>query len=430
MEAVVNKPIRIPKMPKLSAKAFGGDRALWVVIVALAIVSLLVVYSSTASMAYKEAGGDTSHYVTRQFIFQIIGLFTIFVVHRFNYQRYAKYTRLLYILALGLMALTFFVGVDLNDASRWLRIPGTSYTFQPSDFLRVTVVMMLAKALAKRQETIANSRLFPVIAIPYSSLSEKQRRKNVEVIRDTMLPLLVPIGLACGIIVMSSLSTTVMVFITCLVMLYVGRVRVRELGKLVVIVMLAGILFVSVMAISGSGRGKTWVNRLKAFVPVEQVDQQEEVDDLQEVQAKIAIASGGVIGKGPGNSTQRANLPHSYSDFAYAFIIEEYGLMGGIVVLALYLWLFFRTVIISRKCERTLPRLLVLGLGIMIVMQAFINMMVSVGLFPVTGQTLPLISMGGSSLFFTSFALGMILGVSRQMQEHSLQTAKEEIAGK
>ena len=427
METEDNKTVRIPR---LSASMFGGDRALWVVIVALAIVSLLVVYSSTASMAYKEAGGDTMHYVSRQFIFQIIGFVTIFFVHRVNYQAYAKYTRLLFVCALGLMALTFFVGVDLNDASRWLRIPGTGYTFQPSDFLRVTVVMMLAKALAKKQNTIANARLFPVIAIPYSSLSERQKRKNIEIMRDTAVPLLVPVALACGIIVFSSLSTAMMIFVTCLVMLYVGRVKVRELMKLVVLVMLVGILFVSVMAMSGSGRGKTWINRLKAFAPIEQVDTQTEVDDLQERQAKIAIASGGIIGKGPGNSTQRANLPHSYSDFAYAFIIEEYGLVGGIVVLALYMWLFFRTVMISRKCERVFPSLLVLGLGIMIVMQAFINMMVSVGLFPVTGQTLPLISMGGSSLVFTSLALGMILGISRQMHERSLQTAKEEVSEK
>ena len=413
---------------KLSERIFGGDRALWVVIVALAIVSLLVVYSSTASKAYKEVGGDTMYYVTRQFIFQIIGFITIFLVHRVNYQTYAKYTRLLFVFALCLMALTFFVGVDLNDASRWLRIPGTGYTFQPSDFLRVTMVMVLAKALAKRQMTIANSRLLPVIAIPYSSLTEKQKRKNREIFHDNTVPLLLPVILACGLIFFSSLSTTMMVFATAMVMLYVGRVKVRELWKLLALLMVAMVLAVLLMAASGSGRGRTWVNRFKAFAEVEQVDGNAG-DNLQEEQAKIAIASGGIVGKGPGNSTQRANLPHSYSDFAYAFIIEEYGLIGGMVVLALYLWLFFRTVIISRKCERVFPSLLVLGLGIMIVMQAFINMMVSVGLFPVTGQTLPLISMGGSSLVFTSLALGMILGVSRQMQERTLQSAREEIHG-
>lgn len=417
------------KARKLSEKVFGGDRALWVVIVALAIVSLLVVYSSTASKAYKEVGGDTMHYVTRQFIFQIIGFVTIFLVHRINYQVYAKYTRLMFICSLALMAMTFFVGVDLNDASRWLRIPGTEYTFQPSDFLRVTVVMMLAKALAKRQNTIANSRLLPVLAIPYSRLTESQRRKNREIFTDTTMPLLFPVVLTCGMIFFSSLSTAMMVFVTCLVMLYVGRVRVREIWKLVGILVIIMTFAVAVMAMTGSGRGKTWVNRLKAYAPIEQMDEQYAGDDLQEEQAKIAIASGGLVGKGPGNSTQRANLPHSYSDFAYAFIIEEYGLMGGIAVLLLYLWLFFRTVIISRKCERVFPSLLVLGLGIMIVLQAFINMMVSVGLFPVTGQTLPLISMGGSSLVFTSLALGMILGVSRQMQEHSLQTKREEVTG-
>jgi cell division protein FtsW len=339
---------------------------------------------------------------------------------------YARYARLLFVFSLGLVALTFFVGVNLNDAARWLRIPGTGYTFQPSDFLRVTLVIVLARELARRQNSIAGSRLLP--RLPYR-LTEKQRLKNRETLHETTLPLLMPVALSCGLIFFSNFSTAAITFATCLVMLYVGRVKVREIWRLVGVVMMAMALTVSVMAAAGMGRAQTWVHRVKDFAGVEQTDRAPG-DNLQVEQAKIAIASGGVAGKGPGNSTQRANLPHSYSDCAFAFIIEEYGLLGGGAVLALYLWLFFRTVVISRRCERVFPRLLVLGLGIMIVSQAFINMLVSVNLFPVTGQTLPLVSMGGSSLVFTSLALGMILGVSRQMEEKSLQTAREEMAGK
>ena len=411
------------KEKRLADRIFGGDKVLWIVIAALAVVSLLVVYSSTASMAYKKVGGDTSHYIINQFRFMVLGFGVIYIVHRIKYQTYARYARLLFIFALCLMALTFFVGVNLNDASRWLRIPGTSYTFQPSDFLKVTLILVLARQLAKRQKTISKTPLLPVL-FGTGRMTERQRRANREVWFETTLPLLFPVVLACSAIFFSNFSTAAITFFTCLVMLYIGRVRVRELWRLVRLVVVVLVLALFVMNAAGVGRAETWVNRLKSFVGIEQAEGsrtgRDKDDDLQVEQAKIAIASGGIFGKGPGHSTQRANLPHSYSDFAYAFIVEEYGLIGSFVVLSLYLWIFFRTIVIFQKCEKAFPSLLVLGLGVMIVLQAIFNMLVSVNLFPVTGQTLPLISLGGSSMLFTSLALGMILGVSRQVEEKTL----------
>ncbi len=407
-----------------SERLFGGDKVLWVILAALAIVSLLVVYSSTASMAYRKAGGDTAHYFMNQLKFIGIGFLVVYVVHRINYQVYARFARLGFLVALGMMALTFVAGVNLNDASRWIRIPGVGLTFQPSDFLKVTLVMVLAQQLAQRQTVIQKIPILPQLSV---SGWTKNGKKNREILFGTTLPLLLPVVLACGAIFFSNFSTSAITFFTCWVMLYIGRVQVRELWRLVGIVIVVIALALAFMSAAGVGRAETWMNRLKDYVGIktEQVEEKSD-DNLQVEQAKIAIASGGIFGKGPGNSTQRANLPHSYSDFAYAFIVEEYGVVGAVVVLVLYLWIFFRTILIFQKCGTAFPSLLVLGLGLMIVMQALVNMMVSVNLFPVTGQTLPLISLGGSSLLFTSLALGMILGVSRQTQERSLDKPRGE----
>ena len=415
-EQTVRKP--------LSERIFGGDRVLWVILAALAIISLLVVFSSTASMAYRNAGGDTAHYFVNQLKFITIGFVVIYVVHRINYQVYARFARLGFIVALGMVALTFVAGVNLNDASRWIQIPGIGRTFQPSDFLKVTLVMVLAQQLAQRQTVIQKIPILPQLSV---SGWTKNAKKNREILFETTLPLLLPVVLACGMIFFSNFSTSAITFFTCWVMLYIGRVRVRELWRLVGIVVIVIAFALVFMSVAGVGRAETWVNRLKDFVGIEteQVEARSD-DNLQVEQAKIAIASGGIFGKGPGNSTQRANLPHSYSDFAYAFIVEEYGVVGAVVILVLYLWIFFRTILIFQKCGTAFPSLLVLGLGLMIVMQAFVNMMVSVNLFPVTGQTLPLISLGGSSMLFTSLALGMILGVSRQTQECSLDKPRGE----
>ena len=409
-------------------RIFGGDAALWIIIVTLAIGSLLVVYSSTNSLAYSKRHGDTSYYVLNQLRFILAGFFAIFIIHRFDYQAYSRYTRLLLLLSLGLMAMTFFIGVSTNEAVRSLRVAGV--TFQPADFLKVTVIMVLAKELAKRQKEINSSQLLPRFYL-LARMTDRQRarlrEKNREVLHETTMPLLLPIFLACGMIFVSNFSTAMLLFGSCMVMLYVGRVRMSEIWRLLRITVVAVAVVVAVMYAFGAGRSGVWVDRVKSFVGVEKTEgmtsEQRDARDRNEHQvlnAKMAIASGGAIGRGPGHSSQRSNLPLPFSDYAYAFIVEEYGIAGATVVLFLYLWLFFRTIAIFRKCERMFPRLLVLGLGITITTQAFISMLVAVDLFPVTGLPLPYISLGGSSVIFTSIALGMILGVSRQMQEETI----------
>ena len=379
-----------------------------------------------ASMAYKNAGGNTAHYFFNQLKFIAIGFVIMWFVHRINYQRYVRFTVVLFILALGFMLLTFVIGVNLNSASRWIRIPIIGMTFQPSDFMRVTLVALLAQQLAKRQKVIDKIPILPALT---PGGWRKNPRKNRDILFDTTIPLLGPVVVACGAIFFSNFSTAALTFFTCWVMLFIGRVRVRELWRLIALVVVVMAAAVTVMYMFNIGRSHTWVNRLglgDALSKTEQVQVQNDEDNLQEEQAQIAIASGGITGKGPGNSTQRSNLPHAYSDFAYAFIVEEYGLVGSCLILFLYLCVFFRGIVIFQRCGTALPSLLVLGLSLMITLQALINMMVSVGYFPVTGQTLPLISLGGSSVVFTSLSLGIILGVSRQMKEQSLDRPKGE----
>ena len=408
-------------------RIFGGDASLWVIIAALAIISLLVVYSSTAPLAYSRSK-ETSFYMLNQLSFILLGFVAIFVIHRFNYQVYARYTRLLFVCALGLMALTFFIGVSANEATRSLRFMGL--TFQPADFLKITLVMLLSRELAKRQKDINRQDLLPAVPLNLR-VSDKRRERNRWVWHNMSLPLLLPIALACGMIFISNFSTSALLFVTCLVMLYLGRVRGREIWRLLRLVVVAVALTVAVMYAFGLGRSEVWVNRMASFIGIEKAEMTadeiavRERNEHQVENAKMAIASGGVIGRGPGQSVQRTNLPLPFSDYAYAFIVEEYGLVGAILVIALYLWLFYRTIVIFRRCEKSFPSLLVLGLGVLIALQAFVSMLVAVDLFPVTGLPLPYISLGGSSLLFTSIALGMILGVSRQMQEKTINEAEE-----
>ena len=402
---------------------FSGDRVLWVIIAILSIASLLVIYSSTASMAYRKAGGDTAHYFLQQLKFIVLGFAAMIAVHRIDYQRYAR-PRFLSFVFVTAMLLTFFVGVNLNSASRWIRIPLIGVTFQPSDFLRIALIAILARQLAKRQTNIHRMPLLPALTLRGW---RKNPDKNFNILTNITIPVLGPIVIACAAIFISNFSTAAITFCTCLIMLYVGRVRVRELWRLVALVFVTMVCAVSVMYAFNIGRSHTWVNRLgigDMMSKTEQVKAQGEDDDLQQEQARIAIASGGLMGKGPGNSTQRSN--HSYSDFAYAFIVEEYGLIGASLMLFLYLCIFFRGIVTFRRCGTAFPGLLVLGLCLMITFQAICNMLVSVCLFPVTGQTLPLVSLGGSSIVFTCLALGLILGISRQVKEESLDRPRKE----
>lgn len=416
---------------------FRGDRSLWIIIAALCVVSMLVVYSATASMAYREVAGDTSHYLFRQARFIILGFFIVIVVHWIDYKSYARYGKFLFKVSVVLVILAYVLGVSLNDAPRWIRVPVIGLTFQPSDMLKITLVMVLAQQLGARQAIINRIPILP--ALTYGGW-QRNPRKNLDIFIKTTKPLIVPIFVAAGVVMPANLSTAMIMFMVSIVILVTGRVRKREIVRLCLGATVALVLVVGVMKVLNVGRANVWVSRVTTYVEplIDGFNGGDsssgdgvvlgggDRDDFQIHQARIAIASGGFFGKGPGNSTQRSQLPHPYSDFAYAFIIEEYGIFGGLVVLALYLWIFYRAGVIVRRCNRPSAGLTVLGLALSITTQAFVNMAVSVGLLPVTGQTLPLISLGGSSVFFTCIAFGMILGVSRQSDEYEAQLAEAE----
>ncbi len=373
-----------------------GDRIIWLIIIILMIVSLLSVYSSTGSLAYKVRSGNTFYYLARQFKFALIGFIIIFFVHLIPYQVFSKFSAIAFYITLPLLLFTLFFGSAINEASRWLQIPGTGLTIQTSDLAKVTIIMYMAKILSVRQNEIGD-------------------------FKGAFLRISLAVAVVCLLILPANLSTAVMVFVIALALMFVGRVPFKYLAMLVGAAVFGLAFFVLLaLAINKEGRITTWKNRIEAYVSGEG-------NNFQADQAKVAIVRGGLLGKGAGNSTQRNLLPHPYSDFIYAIIIEEYGsLIGGILMVALYLWLFFRSGLIIRRSRSTYGAFLVFGLSLTLVIQAFINMAVAVGLVPVTGQTLPMVSMGGSSILFTSLSLGMILSVSwGSMEEMAVATVAE-----
>ena len=363
----------------------------------LLVISLLSVFSSTGSLAYQHRSGNTFFYLFRQLKFILLGLLIIFFVHLIPYKVFSRVSIFALYLAIPLLVLTLFIGTNINDATRWLKIPGTGLTIQPSDFAKIALVMFIAKVLSVNQN-------------------------NIRDFKGVFLKISLAIVVTCALILPANLSTAAILFLTAFSLMFVGRIPLKYLTLMLFTGTVALSLFIGVaLLVDNEGRISTWKSRIEAYI-------HGEGDNYQADQAKVAIVQGGLFGKGPGKSTQRNLLPHPYSDFIYAIIIEEYGsLIGGILVLALYLWLFFRAGLIIRRSRSTYGAFLAFGLSLGLVLQAFINMAVSVGLVPVTGQTLPLVSMGGSSIFFTSMATGMILSVSWGTKELDGEGNSEEV---
>lgn len=380
-------------------KYIKGDKVIWLVILILLVISLLSVYSSTGSLAYQYRGGDTVYYLLRQFRFILLGMVIIFIVHLVPYQVFSRLSVVALWLAIPLLILTLVAGQNINDATRWLQIPGTSLSIQTSDFAKIALVMYLAKILSVNQN-------------------------NIREFRDVFGKITIAIAGICGLILPANFSTAALVFLTAFSLMFVARIPVKYLALLVFTGIFAFAIFIGGTELLGKeGRTSTWKNRIESFMSGEG-------DSYQADQAKVAIVQGGLFGKGPGNSTQRNLVPHPYSDFIYAIIIEEYGsIIGGGLVLALYLWLFYRAGLIIRRSRSTYGAFLAFGLSMGLVLQAFVNMAVAVGLVPVTGQTLPLVSMGGSSIIFTSMAAGMILSVSwgtKEVESGEVESEKVE----
>jgi len=376
---------------------FKGDRIIWMVAFLLMIVSLLVVYSATGTLAYRFKEGNTTYYFLKQVMFLGVGFMIMYFTHMMPYSIFSKFGKVLLYAAIPLLLVTLLFGANLNQASRWLVIPGLGFTFQTSDLAKLALIMYVSRTLAQRQEQIKD-------------------------FKGTFLPLIAHIGVVCLLILPANFSTAALLGLVCMLLLFIGRISVKHLAALSGIAIVVFALFILIAAnTSQGGRIGTWQARIERFLGSDEGGPGYQVE-----QGKIAVATGGIFGKGPGNSTQRNYLPHPYSDFIYAIIIEEYGIVGGVAVLFLYLFLLFRAGVIVRKSKRTFPAFLAVGLTLMLVFQALINMAVAVNLFPVTGQPLPMVSMGGSSLLFTSLALGIILSVSRSMEEAANDKKIEE----
>jgi cell division protein FtsW len=367
-------------------RKFKGDRAIWGLVALFMIFSLLSVYSSSVGVAFHSFEGNTTYFLRSQFFMLMLSLVIIVVVSYLSYRIYFAMAGVLLISAALLLVLTFIFGARLNEATRWLVIPGTGFRLQTSDVAKVALVIYLARTLAKYQGELDNFIL---------------------VTRFFMIP----VGIICALILPENLSTALMVFGISMLIMFIGRVPVKFLLVYIGMAIVGVVLFALVLTVvTKDNRVQVWITRIDHFFSNEPDDD----GNYQANQAKIAISTGGLFGKAPGRSTQRNMLPQSNSDFIFAIIIEEYGLFLGAIPLVLaYMILLFRGIVIVRKCETAFPAFLVLGLIVMIVLQAMLNMMVAVGLFPVTGQTLPMVSWGRTSVLVMSFSIGAILSVSR-----------------
>ena len=400
-------------------RLFSGDRVLWIIIVVLSVISVLVVYSSTAKMAYDaHTVRSTSHFLQQQVMILGLSFGIMLFVHKIDCRIYFYLTRPAYFLSLLLTVAVYFIGATTNGAARW--IPLGPFQFQPSEALKVATVLFLAQQLAGRQSKIDRIRIVPSLRFWTWRSSPEQRR----IWREGTWPILMPVIASCLVIFPAHPSSAVLVFAASWVMMLIGRVRFRELMKLVGLAA-AGVVLIMALNL---GRSETAEGRVSTWIHLWTQSQRDKpVEHLSDTErSMIAIHNGGLLGEGAGQSAMRVEMIHPESDYAYAFFVEEYGLVLAVVLLMLYLWIFFRAIEIFRRCGTAFPGLLVLVLALLITCQALLHIMVTVNLIPETGQTLPLISRGGSSVLFTSVALGMILGVSRQNDEQSHDRPRSE----
>lgn len=376
-------------------KYFFGDRIIWAVIIVLSLYSLLSVYSTSGILVYRNPGSSPTYFVFRHAMFLMAGFMMIYLIHLIPYRYFSRLSQLMVIIAIPLLIITLFFGKSINEASRWLELPIIGLSFQTSDLAKLALIMYLARLLSLRQDEIKD-------------------------FYKAFLPMIIPAGIICVLIMPEDLSTAMILLTTCIILMYIGRINTQHILLLILggIIVIGSYVGISMM-VDKQGRVGTWKNRIESYLDAD-------TENYQVEQAKIAIATGGILGKFPGNSTQRNFLPHSYSDFIYAVIIEEYGLLlGGVPILLMYLILLYRAGVLVRKSTRTFPAFLAIGLTLGLVLQAMVHMAVAVNLLPVTGQPLPMVSMGGTSLILTSISLGMILSVSKGIKEQHDQLETE-----
>ncbi len=367
-----------------------GDKVIWIVSILISLVGLLAVYSASSAQAFRIMGGDQEYFLLKHAMHIGLGLVVMYLIHLLDYRIFARLSNALLLMTIPLLFYTIFSGSELNDAARWISVFGTS--FQPSDLAKLTLIIYLAKLLTQRQDVIKD-------------------------FSEGFLPALFWVTIICGLIAPSDLSTATLMFISSLIVMIIAGVDMKYIGVLVMVAILGlGILSTT------AKRADTWRSRWNDYV--ERLTNSEYDGKFETVQTHIAIASSGLLGKGVGKSTQRNFLPSANADFVFAIVVEEYGLVGALAIVGLYLLLLFRAVSIV-TVSKTFGALMAAGLAFMMVMQAMIHMGVTVGLLPLTGLPLPIVSMGGTSILMTCVSLGVILSVSRDAMEKGSSSKKK-----
>ena len=368
-----------------------GDKAIWAVVALLALFSFLPVYSASSNLAYLYGDGSTLKFLLKHLVHLFLGFAILYGVHKVPYHYFKGLSVLALPVVILLLIVTITQGTTIEgaNASRWIRIPVVGFTFQSSTLASVVLLTYIARYLAKIKDKIIT-------------------------FKESLLPLWLPVFLVLILILPANFSTAAIIFTMLTVLVFIGGYPTKYL----LIILASGMLFLTMFVISAKAfpgvfpnRVDTWMSRIDNFVDGEDTEA-----DYQIEKAKIAIASGGITGLGPGKSIQKNFLPQSSSDFIYAIIAEEFGLAGALLLIVMYMFLLFRFVVVAHKAETVFGKLLVIGVGLPIVFVALINMGVAVEIFPVTGQTLPLISSGGSSIWMTCLAIGMVLSVSAKRE--------------
>lgn len=367
-----------------------GDRVIWAIVVLLGIISMAAVFSSVSSLAYTDRDGAVSYYLIKHGAFLGIGLVVIYIGHLLAYTKYSRWAPGLLLVAFVALLLTMWMGPEINNARRWLRVPFTGMTVQTSEFAKLALIIFVARSIGSKQDVIKD-------------------------FQGAFLPIILPVVGICMLIAINDLGSAGMLFLICMLMMVVGRVALPYIFGLVV----GGICAFSILVMVGSKypelvpRAQTWQNRIEVFLNPELAssDQRYQINE-----ALVAVANGGVIGVGPGNSTRRAYVPSAHSDFIYSIIVEEYGALGGIVLISIYVLLFFRIVRLVTKSSKAFGAMVAFGIGLSLLLQAFYNIAVNLDLVPITGITLPLVSMGGTSILLTCISFGIILSVSKYIE--------------
>lgn len=372
-------------------KNIQGDSVIWAIIGVLAIFSFLPVYSASSNLAYLYGDGNTFKFLAKHFAHLVLGFGILYGVHKIPYHYFRGLSMIALPIVVVLLLITMAQGTTIGgaNASRWIRVPLVGVTFQTSTLAAVVLMTYVARYLSTIESKLVS-------------------------FKETLLPLWLPVFLILGLILPANFSTAAIIFAMVVLLVFIGGYPLRYLA----IILTTGLLLLSLFVLSAKAfpdvfpnRVDTWISRVVSFV-----DKTDKDADYQIIKAKTAIASGGITGLGPGKSVQKNFLPQSSSDFIYAIIVEEFGLLGALVVMVVYLLLLFRLVVVAHKSSAMFAKLLVIGVGLPVVFQALVNMAVAVELFPVTGQTLPLISSGGTSIWMTCLALGMVLSVSAKRE--------------